>query len=222
MAKLENDIALNGNHNEVNDVTGSFELLMESIEAYQDYIGKKVSKHASKRDWQSSTELLNQGKKIDLFIEKVQALKKEWLNLIFGDDEYTDNTDNDGVDREEISATARTSWSITEGKIRIETDRIEGKPYSNVVPLALFKQIIFCALNYIGKQKYVKTTNVLNDMGNEIRSKSDYKRAQRIPIYATFKVLVKENHFKNDEGNSHKYLLASSKEQLINWVDSLK
>lgn len=219
MAKLENDLTLNVNHNEINDVTGSFELLMESIETYQDYIGREVSNHASKKEWQSVTELSNQGEKVDLFIKKVQGLKKEWLNLIFGDDE---NVDNDGVDREEISATARTSWTITNGKIRIETERIEGKPYSNVVPLTLFKQIIFCALNHIEKNKYVKTTNVLNDMGNEIMSKSDYKRAPRIPIYATFKVLMKENLFKNDEGNSHKYLLAESKEMLINWVDNLK
>lgn len=219
MAKLENDRALNGNHSEVNDVTGSFELLTESIEAYQDYIGKKVAEHASNKEWQSVTELSNQGEKVDLFIKKVQGLKKEWFNLIFGDDEHSEN---EGADREEISATARTSWTIIDDKIRIETERPEGKPYSNVVPLSLFKQIIFCALNNIEKHKYVKTTNVLNDMGNEIMSKSDYKKAPRIPIYATFKVLMKENLFKNDEGNSHKYLLSESKEKLINWVDNLK
>ncbi|PFU27691.1 hypothetical protein [Bacillus cereus] len=219
MTKLKNDLDLNDNHNEMNDVTGSFESLMESLEAYQGYIGKKVSEHASNKEWQSVTELSNQGEKVDLFIKKVHELKNEWTNLIFDEEEQLDS---DGANREEISATARTSWAITDGKIRIETVRIEGTPYSNVVPLALFKDIVFCALNHVEKHKYVKTTNVLNDMGNEIMSKSEYKRAPRIPIYATFKVLMKENLFKNDEGNSHKYLLAGSREQLINWVDSLK
>lgn len=219
MSILENKHALNGNYSEVNDVTGSFELLTESIEAYQDYISKKAAKHASNKEWQLSTELSKQGEKIDLFIKKVQGLKKEWFNLIFGDDEHSENK---GVEREEISATARTSWTIIDDKIRIETERPEGKPYSNLIPLTLFKQIIYCALNNIEKHKYVKTTNVLNDMGNEIMLKSDYKKAPRIPVYATFKVLMKENLFKNDESNSHKYLLAVSKEKLVDWVDKIK
>jgi hypothetical protein len=219
MSKLENELVVNSNDSTINDVTGSFDLLLESLAAYQDYIGRKVTEHVTKKEWQSVSELSNQGEEIDLFIKKIQGLKKEWINLIYGNDEQLDS---DGEEREEISVTARTSWTITDGKIRIETERPEGKSYSNVIPLGLFKQIIFCALNHIEKHGFVKTTNVLNDMGNEIMSKSDYKKAPRIPIYATFKVLMKEKFFNNHEENSHKYLLTGSKEDLINWIDKLK
>ncbi|PGM61411.1 hypothetical protein CN947_13430 [Bacillus cereus] len=219
MTKLKNDLDLNGNHNEMNNVTGSLESLIESLEAYQGYIGNKVSEQVSNKEWKSVTELSSKGEKVDLFIKKVHGLKNEWINLTFDEDKQLDG---DGVNREEISATARTSWTINDGKIRIETMRIDGTPYSNVVPLDLFKSIVFCALKYVEKYKYVKTTNVLNDMHDEIMLNSDYKKAVRIPIYATFKVLMKENLFKNDEKSTHKYLLAGSKEQLINWVNNLK
>lgn len=205
------------NLTEVNDVTSSFEILIECVASYEDVLMQKITKLAKEKDISGIREVSTQAEQVKNFLLKIHDLKLEWTGLIFGES----SEENSEGDHSDISATARTSWQIVEDKIRIETERLDGPPYSNVFPIALFKEIALFALNIIEKQGFVKTTNVLTLMSNQIISQSDYKKAPRLPIYATFKVLMKQNLFKNPEGNSHKYVLASDKTAIVTWVNSL-
>lgn len=91
--------------------------------------------------------------------------------------------------------------------------------YSNIVPRNLFVTIAFQAYREILKSGagqlqngYVKTSHVLDVMKSTISELSDYKSENsiRLPIYVTFKVLVKEGYFSKE---SHKYRLSKGKEE---------
>lgn len=115
----------------------------------------------------------------------------------------------------------RTSWKKANDSIRVETSRVDGPAYSNAFPLTVFKKIAKSAYDFAQQNGYVKTSDVFNALKNEIIANSDYKRAPRMPIYATFKVLVKENLLKIDENNSHKYLQTTTKDDLDHWLNSI-
>lgn len=59
-------------------------------------------------------------------------------------------------------------------------------------------------------------------MVNKIIAESDYKKAPRLPVYATFKVLMKQNLFKTAEGNSHKYIFVNDKSSVLSWIEPLQ
>ncbi len=169
-------------------------------------------------------KILDQEDRILSYIAIVQDLKEKWDDVVYGNNNFestNSNTNEDIQDDNKKDVSARTNWKVSGDSMKIETERYDGPPYSNVFALALFKEIALIALGFIERNGSVKTSEVVHLLSNKIISTSDYKKTPRIPVYATFKVLVKENKFKIDEHNSHKYLLGVSKEKLNNWIEHL-
>lgn len=205
-----NDNTFNGN------VLSAINTLNRAVTDYRGGLMDSISELAKARQLNKVGEIYNQAEKVDSFLNLVCELETQWLKITNGNEKEFEENDN------EKEVAERTSWAIVGNNIRIETKRIEGPPYSNVFSLSLFKEITRTAISIIEKNNWVKTSEVEKILGKKIMAGSDYKKTPRIPVYATFKVLVKENLFKIDTNNSHRYLISNSKASLINWLDDLK
>ncbi|KNZ69316.1 hypothetical protein Tfer_2113 [Thermincola ferriacetica] len=208
------------------NVVSSIELLANSVLEYKLSLRKSIAECAMKKeiDTDEIRKLLDQEDRIKTFLSQVEELKFSWDSAIQGGGNFNTSMDNyDGKDEYEGNkdVSARTSWRVAGDSIKIETKRQDAPPYSNVFPILLFKEIALMGLDFIERNGSVKTTDVVNVLENKIIATSDYKKTPRIPVYATFKVLVKEQKFKIDEHNSHKYLLAVPKDKFKSWIDQI-
>ncbi|MDU2241860.1 MAG: hypothetical protein E7E23_14925 [Paenibacillus sp.] len=201
----------------LNDVIDGLDYLLSTVMEFEDSLMDSVAQLAKERKPHLITKQLIIAEKIKDFSVKVEQLKTEWLNINGGEQLIDYKT----IEDEKKGVHERTEWWIADESVKIETKRLEGSPYSNVFPLAVFKEIATAASDFVFKKKFVKTSDVLHLLQNEIISHSDYKKTPRIPVYATFKVLVKEKLLKVDDTNSHKYIANCSKEQFIKWIENL-
>lgn len=119
------------------------------------------------------------------------------------------------------NVTERTQWKITDDMVKVITERNDGVPYSNVIPLSIFKDIVLTALQLIEEKGSVKTGDVTQELKDKIVSSSDYKKTPRIPVYASFKVLLKEGMLRVNETNSKEYLLNRQAKEIKEWVNAL-
>lgn len=192
-------------------VSSSLDELSEGMSAYEDELADEIGELAKQRDWQNIQERTEYAKQIRAFAHKIMALKEEWdrLNGL----EELSGTEPAG-EADSLPVTARTRWEKIGDKIRVQTEGGRSA-YSNVIPIWLFKELALTALNRIQTSGYVKTSDVLNVKLDTIVEKSEYKRAPRLPVYVTFKVLVKESIFQNPDRNSHRYTLVGNNEQLL-------
>jgi hypothetical protein len=209
------------NHVQVNV---AFQQLIEEIESYEAGIGEEISQLAAKREWkeiETKTELARQVKQVVIDVENIQAI---WEKLLSG--EKVDRIESSSVPStaDELSAADRTTWDtfkdVTGNKIRVETSGGSSN-YSNVIPLALLVDIALKALEIVEQKGYVKTSDVLKAMEQKIVSTSDYKKAPRLPVYVTFKVLTKGGVFTNVGENSHRYTLNGDREVFLKYLDNL-
>jgi hypothetical protein len=208
------NISIKKNENE-NEITETFEKLECALKEREDFMMDNIAEFALSRDLEKLQIESKKVEKTKEFLNKVIELKYQWQNT------SSEDRVNRVVDEnsEKDAVCERTDWKISNEHIKIETKRQDGPPYSNVFPISLFKEIIKVALDFIDRNKYVKTADVLKVLENRIISESDYKKTPRLPVYASFKVLVKENLFKVDENNSHKYLLNTDKNHVISWMN---
>lgn len=203
------------------NVLSAIELLTDAVTKYEGALMDSIAELAKNREADQIRLTLSQADRIKAFAEFVTDLKQKWNDVVNGND-IAENASKD-IEDEPTSreVTARTTWKIAGNSVRIETERIDGPPYSNVFPLSILKLIASSAVSMADKNKSVKTSEVLNLLSKKIIAESDYKKTPRIPVYATFKVLVKENFLQIDENNSHKYLLAVPKIKADNWIEKL-
>lgn len=192
-------------------VSSSLDELSEGMAAFEEQLADEIGQLAKKRDWQLIQEKTEYAKQIRAFANKIMALKEEWDRLNGLDDSDTVQTEGD-VDS--LPVTARTRWEKIGDKIRVQTEGAR-TAYSNIIPVWLFKDLALAALSQIRANGYVKTADVLNGKLDTIVEKSEYKRAPRLPVYVTFKVLVKEGVFENPDRNTHRYTLVGGNEQLL-------
>lgn len=192
-------------------VSSTLDELSEGMIAYEEELADEIGELAKQRDWQAIQDRTEYAKHIRSFAHKIMALKEEWDRLNGLDDATAPET-ADEVDN--LPVTARTRWEKIGDKIRVQTEGGRSA-YSNVIPVWLFKDLALAALNQIKASGYVKTADVLNVKLDTIVEKSDYKRAPRLPVYVTFKVLVKEGVFENPDRNSHRYTLVGGNENLL-------
>ncbi|MEF3304849.1 hypothetical protein [Paenibacillus sp. GYB003] len=192
-------------------VSSSLDELSEGMAAFEEELADEIGELAKRRDWQAIQEKTEYAKQIRAFAHKIMALKEEWDRLNGLDDagpaEYEGDPD-------QLPVTARTRWEQIGDKIRVQTEGVRSA-YSNVIPVWLFKDLALAALSLIRANGYVKTADVLNGKLDTIVEKSEYKRAPRLPVYVTFKVLVKEGIFENPDRNTHRYTLVGGNEQLL-------
>lgn len=133
---------------EIDNITGAFEILLDSVESYEQLLMEQIAILAIKeKNTQGIKDAINQVEQVKGFIDKINRLKNNWVS-VFG--KGTESSEEE-MGTTDISATARTSWQTIDGKIRIETERPEGPPYSNVFPLSLFKDITKFAVDIIEK-----------------------------------------------------------------------
>ena len=198
-----------------NDIIEAFEFLEDVLREREGSIMDLIADLAKSRDL---TKIQTESKKVEKvkdLLNKVAELKYQWQGI------FVDFKENGNEIDDKDAVHERTDWKVSNGHIKIETKRPDGPPYSNVFPLSLLIEITKVAIDFIERNKYVKTADVLNVLENKIISESDYKKTPRLPVYATFKVLIKENIFKIDENNSHKYLLNTPKNNVTAWINSL-
>lgn len=215
---MNNSAVVNSNYD---NVVSAIELLADSVTKYENALMDSIAQLAKDRQTEQIRETLAQTERVKCFFESITDLKDKWSNVVNGDDDELLNTPIVSEDTDKRVVTARTSWKVAGDSVKIETARPDGPPYSNVIPLSIFKEIATNAVKFIERNGSVKTSEVLNLLSKKIISQSDYKKTPRIPVYATFKVLVKENILKIDEHNSHKYLLGISKNKAISWIEEL-
>ncbi|MEW5067913.1 hypothetical protein ABVK62_09050 [Bacillus subtilis] len=198
---------------EQENVLEAFVALAESIQAEEEKIADKIGDYAKAKDWDAVTKESERGQRMKQLEQQVLALKEEYTRISLIDEIGEGNA-------EPLTAIERTKWELQGDKIRVETET-GGTPYSNVIPVSLFKEIANCALYLIEQSEFVKTSEVFKIMSNKIINQSAYKKAPKLPVYVTFKVLAKEGLFKTLENNSRKYELGSSKAKIEDWLNTL-
>lgn len=202
-----------------NNVINAIEHFYDSVNQYDDALHRHIEELAAKKKRNEIWLILSRADRVEKFKTQVLELKNLWQEVISNKIEPA----GDGNRREDRKRgiTTRTTCEINKGAVRIETERNEsGTPYSNIVPLDLFKEISLTAIKLIQQNGFVKTSNVVDLLANEIVERSDYKKSPRVPVYLTFKILLKNNILQLDENNSHKYLLGS-KPNPIRWIENL-
>lgn len=204
------------------NVLSAIDLLSDSVSKYEGALMESIAELAKNWETDQIKERLAEVDRIKGFSQQIVVLNQRWQEAVTGtsedDSSISETTDDDSTTRE---VSARTSWKIAGNTVRIETERVEGPSYSNVFPVSIFKDIARTAIKLADKNGFVKTSEVLTPLESKIVSQSDYKKTPRIPVYASFKVLVKENILNIDENNSHKYLLGLSKNKATSWVEAL-
>lgn len=195
-------------------VSSSLDELSEAMTAYEEELAEEVAELAKRRDWPAIQERSEYARHIRSFAAKIMALKEEWDRLNGLADDAGEPGGHTAGDADSLPVTARTRWERIGDKIRVQTEGGRSA-YSNVIPIWLFKELALAALARIQSNGYVKTSDVLNAMLDAIVERSEYKRAPRLPVYVTFKVLVKEGIFENPDRNSHRYTLVGGNEQLL-------
>ncbi|GAA3409575.1 hypothetical protein ACFFNY_33845 [Paenibacillus hodogayensis] len=192
-------------------VSSALDELSEGMTGYEEDLADEIGELAKQRDWQSIQNRTEYAKHIRSFAHKIMALKEEWDRLN-GLEEAAEPVA--AGDADHLPVTARTRWEKIGDKIRVQTEGGRSA-YSNIIPVWLFKDLALAALGQIKTSGYVKTADVLNVKLDTIVEKSEYKRAPRLPVYVTFKVLVKEGVFENPDRNSHRYTLVGGNENLL-------
>jgi hypothetical protein len=222
---------LPGNVPKDTTVIESIEMLEDAVIDYYKQTIEFMKNFATELTLEQTKDILSKAEKIKTFHEDLKRLKPSWKSMLISSDnlnntetsilglERVGKVTSQGIDNQDVRT--RTRWSHDGISIKIETDRVDGPAYSNVFPVSLFEEISKAAIDAIEKSGAVKTSEVENRLRSKIMSESDYKKTPRLPVYATFKVLVKENIFKIDEYNSHKYLLSVPKNQAILWLNNI-
>ena len=177
-----------------------------------------IKKLAGVQDSTKIATSLQLAEKLEKIKSQITNSRNEWNGLFYSNESLqvtpvSEETKNTVADR--------TSWKKANDSIRVETQREDGPAYSNTFPLSLFKDMARAAFDFIEQNGYVKTSDVFISMKNKIIAESDYKRAPRIPVYATFKVLASEQLIKVDENNSHKYIRVASQKNFNEWISNL-
>jgi hypothetical protein len=198
-------------------VLNGVDYLNDLLTEYEDALMESVAQYAKNKDLSSIPQQISKAEKLKSYIVKVNELKREFNNLHFGD--QTETAAQNDTDKE-IAAYERTEWWIVDEAIKVETRRPDGTPYSNIIPISIFSHIVKVTSDFIYNKGSVKTSDVLKILQNEIVSQSDYKKTPRIPVYATFKVLVKEKLLKIDSANSRKYIKCVPIDQFNQWLNN--
>lgn len=199
-----------------NDVSEELEILSSVIAEFENMITETVAQLAKEKKLNLIPAQLEIADKVSKFINKIEELKVDWKNIDVNNQFISQNTIE-----EKKGVHERTDWWLADGSIKIKTKRLEGSPYSNVIPVNLFKDIAKTAMDIAKRKGFVKTVDIQNLMETEIISQSDYKKTPRIPVYATFKVMVKEKALKVDDNNSHEYLPCMDSEEFSKWLKDI-
>ncbi|MDD4592031.1 MAG: hypothetical protein PHG06_16655 [Parabacteroides sp.] len=189
----------------------SFANLITSINQDKSSLLQQIQTKAVNGDIRGIRTLANQVERIEDFLKRIMELENDW-NIIMGDKE--DKGKEEQLQQNEEGKQSGQTPSEESMKVlaigdilRVETFGSDGRMFSNRIPIPLFRQIMSTTLKFIDKQYYVKVSDVLEELKEEIIDQSNYKKSPRIPIYIAFKMLEYKNIFKVSEKNSHHYEL---------------
>lgn len=200
-------------------LTEQFQDFLNTLSAYEEELANSIADLAKQKDWIAIEKRTEYAKRVENFQIKAHNFLGE-LEALLSQDAEQDFDEAEYLS--EQSASERTSWEILDDQIRVFTKKGSGSGYSNVLSIDLFSKLAETAFSFIKANGYVKTTEVLNKMASYVRENSDYKKTPRIPVYVTFKVLLKENIFANVEGNSHRYTMAVAETELFRFLKTLR
>lgn len=218
----------NQKQNEIVKLMGN---LQDEIKKYEedtmDMLGDLAKEKES--DKNRIRKILSVAEKIEYAGKTIADLSRTWVEIIdeksklekTSDISMNEKCESDStVDKKKIKN--KTTWEIADNKIRIQTERDDGSTFSNIVPALTFRTISIKAIEIASKRNYVKTSDVVRELEEEIIRESDYKKTPRVPVHATFRVLVEKNILQIDENNSHKYLLAAeSKNKAVSIINEM-
>lgn len=188
--------------------------LIESINQDKNILLQQIQVNAADGDIKGIRLLANQVERVEDFLKRIMELEHDW-NIVMRDttDKKTITeiqVNQIGKQSDQTSGEENMKLSVIGDILKIETTGSDGRILSNRIPIPLFRQIISTTVQYIDKQGYVKVSEVLSDLKEDIVEQSNYKKSPRIPIYVIFKLLENKDIFKVSEKNSHHYELDSS------------
>jgi len=196
------------------DTNESFRNLAKSINQDKEILLEQIQTNAVSGNIKEIRLLANQVERVEDFLKRIMELEHDW-NIVM-----RDTTDKEMVTETQVNLIGKQSnqtsgeenikLSVIGDILKVETTGSDGRILSNRIPIPLFRQIIRTTVQYIDKQDYVKVSEVLGDLKEEIIEQSNYKKSPRIPIYVIFKLLENKDIFKVSEKNSHHYELDSS------------
>jgi uncharacterized protein YutE (UPF0331/DUF86 family) len=198
-------------------VYAQYAQLVEVHNEYIEALMDEIASYAVDRNFDMITRRSTTVKSVQEYKARVKSLQAGWGEVPWGCEVVEPCTPYMGPDTHSFSD--RTEYKVVGGNVKVETYKNSGGiAYTNLIPLDIFIDIATNTLNYIDMNGYTKTTDVLRILEKKIIEETDYKRTPRAPVYATFRVLVKDGILQVDEKNSHKYLLKSSKEDFQKWM----
>ncbi|MDD2493618.1 MAG: hypothetical protein PHE29_00315 [Tissierellia bacterium] len=209
--------------NELGDIRVSYELLIDGIEILEIKIREEyIPKCSLDGEMYKVVEAANLTEQLKLYLEDILALKNKWKALVnednIYDEEQEEQNDKDAVDR--------TSWSIENENIRIETMRKDGNSvYPNILPIEVFVCIIETILDQF--EKYNKTifkkASIASLLKEKIINETNYKKSPDTVVYSVIKVLLRENILKRNQNYKSIYTLNMHPDEIRKWYnDNLK
>lgn len=184
--------------------------IIKSINQDKYMLLQQIQTNAADGDIKKIRLLANQVERVEDFLKRIVELEHDW-NIIMGDKTDTEIAGNLQLNQERKSSIKENvKLSVIGDILKVKTTGPDGRIFSNRIPIPLFRQIISTTVQYIDKQGYVKVSEVLGDLKEEIIEQSNYKKSPRIPIYVIIKALADRGIFKVSEKNSHHYELDSN------------
>ncbi|QKY70202.1 hypothetical protein [Lentibacillus sp. CBA3610] len=202
-----------------------FEHLKDNYKSLDDKLNNKMTTAVTDKEYEEVQRLLNITEQINSLITETDELKektKTLLKEIENDQESYVKDSDEFYSVSDHQDTKNITWQEKEGNVRFEVRNENEMITSNVVPVPLFKQIVNRALGIIDSHKYVKISDVLKVLENEIKTESNYKKTPRVPVMVVFKILVHENLLKQYAEKSQKYILNSDRTHILEWLEQLK
>ncbi|TFJ91218.1 hypothetical protein [Lentibacillus salicampi] len=201
-----------------------FDHLKDNYKILDDKINKDMTAAVTNKSYKEVQRLLNITEQINLLIAETDEMKEKTKALLKNIESTQEFHVRDSDETYAISDQQKTKdivWQRKRENVRFEIRNENQTMTSNVVPVSLFKQIVFSALEIIDSNELVKISDVLKVLGDEIKTESNYKKTPRVPIVVVFKILVYENLLKQYAERSHKYILNTDRTHLLEWLEKL-
>ncbi|WP_413828437.1 hypothetical protein [Methanobrevibacter sp. UBA46] len=206
--------------NELDDIRVSYELLIDGIEILEIKIREEyIPKCSIDNEMHKVIEAANLNEQLKLYLKDILALRDKWKSLVNEDNIYDEEQD----EQNDKDAVDRTSWSIENNNIRIETIRKDGNSvYPNIIPIEIFVCIIDTILDQF--EKYNKTifkkASIASLMKEKIINETNYKKSPDTVVYSVIKVLLKENILKRNQNYKSIYTLNINPDEIRKWYNN--
>lgn len=206
---------------ELEDIKTSYELLIDGIEIFETKIKENyIPYYSIKGDMNKVIEGAKVIDDVKRHLEEITKLNKLWKSIINEDDDIEEMEEQD--DTNDIrEAVERTTWSIEDDNIRIETIRKDGNSsYPNIIPKHIFNETTMAILDQFDRynKSFFKKSGISVLMKDRIINDTNYKKSPDTVVYSVIKVLLKENLLKRNKNYKSIYTLNKESIEVKDWL----